>query len=136
MLGPYAFKIPEYPQFFYITALEITAKFATRLGFSSDATYYTGLAQSARALYQKTWYNAATGCYGAVAAGMAEPCTYVSQIMALTLGLVPAGSAQEAAVWAHAMGMHFSIYAPLYLSLFVDFSIRFFLVIFFFFFEM
>ena len=101
--GPYAFKTPDYPQFFYILALDITAKFASRLGFTTDAARYTNLAQSARGVYQKTYYDPKTNCYGAVEQGMAPPCTYVSQIMALTLGLVPSGSAEEAAVWSHAM---------------------------------
>jgi alpha-L-rhamnosidase len=101
--GPYKFKTPDYPQFFYITALDITAKFASRLGFADDVVHYSGLAKAARVLYQKAYYSPQTKCYGAVVQGMAPPCTYVSQLMALTLGLAPAGSAEEAAVWAHAM---------------------------------
>ena len=94
--GPYGFQTPEYPQFFYITALEITAKFAARLGQASDVTRYSTLATSARALYQSTYFNATTNCYAG--------CTYVSQVFALTLGLAgPQGSATERAVWAHAM---------------------------------
>lgn len=96
MPGPYGFQTPEYPQFFYIRALEITTKFATRLGFAADAAYYQGLATAARTLYQSTYYNATTGCYAG--------CTYVSQVFALTLGLAgPQGSPAEVAVWSHAM---------------------------------
>ena len=91
--GPYAFKTPEYPEFFYIRALEITTKFATRLGMTSDATYYGGLAAAARTLYQTTFYNTATGCYA--------NCTYVSQVLALTLDLPSA--ADEPLVWSNAM---------------------------------
>ena len=61
--GPYGFQTPEYPQFFYIRALEITTKFATRLGFAADAAYFGGLATAARALYQKTYFVPATNCY-------------------------------------------------------------------------
>ena len=94
--GPYGFQTPEYPQFFYIRALEITTKFATRLGFSADAAYYGGLATAARALYQSTYFNSTTSCYAG--------CTYVSQVFALTLGLAgPQGSPTEQAVWANAM---------------------------------
>jgi hypothetical protein len=94
--GPYAFKTPEYPMFFYVRALEITAKFAARLGQASDATYYSGMATAARALYKSTFFNATTGCYAG--------CTYVSQVLALTLGLAgPQGSPEEVAVWARAM---------------------------------
>jgi hypothetical protein len=79
-----------------VRALEITAKFATRLGHSDDATRYSTLATAARALYKSTFFNATTACYAA--------CTYVSQVLALTLGLSgPQGSPEEAAVWAHAM---------------------------------
>lgn len=82
--------------FFYVRALEITAKFAARLGQAADATYYSGMATAARTLYKKTFFNATTGCYAG--------CTYVSQVMALNLGLSgPQGSAEEAAVWANAM---------------------------------
>jgi hypothetical protein len=94
--GPYAFKTPEYPQFFYIRALEITAKFATRLGFSADAAKYTALATAARSLYVSTFYNATSGCFAG--------CTYVSQVFALTLGLAgPQGSPAEVAAWGNAM---------------------------------
>ena len=94
--GPYAFKTPEYPMYFYVRALEITAKFAARLGFTDDNTYYAGMAQAARTLYKKTFFNSSTNCYAA--------CTYVSQVLALTLGLSgPQGSPEEAAVWAKAM---------------------------------
>ena len=94
--GPYGFQTPEYPQFFYIRALEITTKFATRLGFAADASYYGGLATAARVLYQQTYFNATTNCYAG--------CTYVSQVFALTLGLAgEQGSPTEQAVWAHAM---------------------------------
>jgi alpha-L-rhamnosidase len=94
--GPYAFKTPEYPQFFYVRALEITTKFAKRLGQSADAAYYGGLATAARALYQSTYFNATTNCYAG--------CTYVSQVFALTLGLAgPQGSPTEQAVWANAL---------------------------------
>ena len=96
MPGPYAFKTPEYPQFFYIRALEITAKFATRLGHAGDAALYSGLAVAARELYVAHFYNATTGCFAG--------CTYVSQIFALTLGLAgPQGSPSEALAWARAM---------------------------------
>ena len=91
-----AFKTPEYPQFFYVRALEITAKFAARLGFASDAAYYASLAKDARALYVAHFYNATSGCFAG--------CTYVSQLFALTLGLAgPQGSPSEAAAWARAM---------------------------------
>ena len=91
--GPYAFKTPEYPLFFYIRALEITAKFATRLGFSADAARYSGLAAASRALYVKTYYDPASACFAG--------CTYVSQLFGLTLGLVPAGDVDKA--WAVCM---------------------------------
>lgn len=91
--GPYAFKTPEYPQYFYIRALEITAKFATRLGHASDAARYTNLATAARSLYLSTYYHADTAC-------MAN-CTYVSQIFALDLGLIPEADIDRA--WAHCM---------------------------------
>lgn len=82
--------------FFYVRALEITAKFAARLGQASDAAYYSGMATAARALYRSTFFNATTGCYAG--------CTYVSQVLALTLGLAgPQGSPEEVAVWARAM---------------------------------
>ena len=91
--GPYAFKTPEYPMFFYIRALEITAKFATRLGFTADATYYNGLAAASRALYVSTYYNASSACFAG--------CTYVSQLFGLTLGLVPEADIDKA--WAVCM---------------------------------
>ena len=91
--GPYAFKTPEYPLFFYIRALEVTAKFAARLGFSADAAYYSGLATASRSLYVKTYYDASTACFA--------NCTYVSQLFGLTLGLVP--DADVDAAWAHCM---------------------------------
>ena len=76
--------------------MEITAKFASRLGHADDVARYTALAKGARDLYQSTFYNAATGCYA--------NCTYVSQVFALALGLAgPQGSAQEQRVWANAM---------------------------------
>ena len=94
--GPYAFKTPEYPQFFYIRALEITAKFAARLGHADDAQLYSGLALAARDLYKTHFYNASNGCFA--------NCTYVSQVFALTLGLAgPQGSPTEVDAWARAM---------------------------------
>ena len=81
--GPYKFHTPEYPQFFYIQALDISAKFATRLGFADDATRYSGLAKTAREVYVSTFYNATTHCYAG--------CTYVSQVFALSLGLQTLG---------------------------------------------
>ena len=84
------------PQFFYIRALTVTAKFAARLGNAADAAHYGGLATAARVAYNTRWYNATTGCYAG--------CTYVSQVLALTLGLAgPQGTPAEAAVWARAM---------------------------------
>ena len=53
------------------------------------------LQTSARTLYNSLWYNSSTFCYA--------NCVYVSQIFALDLGLQPAGSAAEAAVWANAL---------------------------------
>ena len=92
----YAFKTPEYPQLFYVRALEITSKFAARLGHADDAAYYSALAVAARDLYVTHFYNASTGCFA--------NCTYVSQVFALTLGLAgPQGSPSEVAAWAHAM---------------------------------
>jgi len=110
-------------QYFYIIALDTTAAWATRLGFPADAARYQGLSvrarsaplratvrtlplfaclanlfllqTSARTLYNSLWYNASTFCYA--------NCVYVSQIFALDLGLQPAGSAAEAAVWANAL---------------------------------
>lgn len=89
--GPYAFKTAEYPQFFYVVALEITAKFANRLGYASDAARYSDLAKAARALYISTYYKANTNCFA--------NCTYVSQLFALALDLVPADTE---AIWAQA----------------------------------
>ena len=94
--GPYAFKTDEYPQFFYIRALQITSKFATRLNHPDDAAKYAALATDAINVYQTMFFNSTTNCYAA--------CTYVSQILALTLGLAgPQGSPTEQAVWANAM---------------------------------
>lgn len=93
--GPYQYKTPEYPQYFYIVALDTTTAWATRLGFPADAARYTSLAAAARATYNKNWYNPSTHCYA--------DCCYVSQIFALDLGLQPAGSAAEAAVWDNAL---------------------------------
>lgn len=54
------------------------------------------MATTARGLYKSTFFNATTNCYAA--------CTYVSQVLALTLGLSgPQGSPEEVAVWANAM---------------------------------
>jgi len=93
--GPYAFKTAEYPLFFYITALDITAKFAARLGQDADAARYAGLATTSRALYVSTYYDPATHCFA--------NCTYVSQLFGLALGVVPGGTAEQDAVWAHCM---------------------------------
>ena len=93
--GPYQYKTPEYPQYFYIVALDTTAAWATRLGFPADASRYEALSTAARATYNALYYNPATFCYA--------NCVYVSQIFALDLGLQPAGSAAEAAVWANAL---------------------------------
>ena len=62
-----------------------------RLGHATDASRYHSLAVQARSLYQKTWYNSTSHCY--------YNCTYLSQLLALTLVLVPRASAAEAAVW-------------------------------------
>jgi hypothetical protein len=82
--------------FFYISALDRTTEWAERLGRGADASRYGGLALSSRALYRQLFFNASANCY--------VDCGYVSQLFALTLGLPPRGSAEEAAVWASAVG--------------------------------
>ena len=92
--GPWNSLSVDYAQFFYIRALDVTTEWAARLGHDADAARYAGLAQAARALYMQLYYNASTNCF--------TDCGYVSQLFAITLGLLPAGSAEEAAVWAKA----------------------------------
>ena len=65
------------------------------MGATSDAVRYTSLLQAGKELYLKTYYNPSTHCFA--------DCMYVSQIFGLSLGLLPEGSADEAAVWANAM---------------------------------
>lgn len=90
----YAFKTVEYPLFFFISALDITAKFATRLGFPADAARYSGLSSASRAFYLANYYDASSNCFA--------ECTYVSQIFGLTLGIAPEADSDK--IWAHAMG--------------------------------
>ena len=98
--GPWSSRSIDYSLFFYISALDRTAEWAARLGRAADAARYGGLATSSRALYRELYYNASAGCY--------VDCAYVSQLFALTLGLPPRGSAEEASVWAHAVGWFMS----------------------------
>jgi len=93
--GPYAFKTDEYPQVWYVLALDTTAKFANRLGYTADAQRYTSIAQQARAIYISKYYNASNGCFAS--------CTYVSQIFAIVSNLFPQGSAEELQIWEQAM---------------------------------
>jgi alpha-L-rhamnosidase len=91
--------------FDYVRALEITAGFATDLGFAADAAYYGGLATTVRGLYNTVYYNAAAGTYAA-----GQP---INQIMAITLGVVPPAGA--AAVFANLVhGVTNGSYAPLH----------------------
>lgn len=108
--GPYAFKTPEYPQVWYILALDTTAKFANRLGFTADAERYTTLAQQARSVYLTRFYNASNGCFA--------DCTYVSQIFAISSNLVPQGSAEELQIWNQAMKWFNGTYNSEYTDLF------------------
>lgn len=80
----------------YIFALDSTSDFAARVGQPGDAAHYAGLAAAARAAYLAAYYNATTGCF-------TGNCTYVSQVFGLSLGLLPKGSAAEAAAWARAV---------------------------------
>ena len=85
-------------QYFYIVALEHTARFAARVGQISDAQRYQGLAAAARELYMARLCNASVGnrsCFGR--------CTYPGQIFGLSLDVLPRGGAEEAAAWAHVL---------------------------------
>ena len=75
-------------------ALAKTLAWAVRLNHPADAAKYTTLLAGAQQLYLTSYYNATSHCFA--------DCMYVSQIFGLTLGLLPSGSAEEAAVWAHA----------------------------------
>jgi alpha-L-rhamnosidase len=85
-------------QYFYIVALEHTARFAARVGHAADAQRYQGLAVGARELYTTRLCNASVGnrsCFG--------NCTYPAQIFGLSLGVLPRGGEEEAAAWAHVL---------------------------------
>jgi len=89
--GPYGHRTADYADFFYVTALQKTLSFATRLNIAGDVARYTTLLADAQALYLKTYYNAANSSF---VDGM-----YASQFFGLTLGLLPAGSAEERAAY-------------------------------------
>ena len=91
---------PEYvtgkTQYFYVLALERTARFAEMVGNAADNRHYASLASAAKAVYMKQLYNASSGCFG--------NCTYVNQIFGLSMpGTLPPGGAEEVAAWANVL---------------------------------
>jgi alpha-L-rhamnosidase len=91
--GTWDYRPADYSLFFYTSALDRSAEWASRLGHAADAARYGGLAASSRALYRQLFFNASAGCYA--------DCGYTSQLFALTLGLPPHGSSEESSVWSH-----------------------------------
>ena len=69
--------------FFFLRGVETVAGFATRLGKADDAARYSALAAATRAAFSSRLFNASIGLY--------EDGLPVSQILALELGLAPAG---------------------------------------------
>jgi alpha-L-rhamnosidase len=64
-------------QYFYVVALEQTARFAEMVGNAADRLHYASLASTAKAVYMKQLFNATSGCFG--------NCPYVNQIFGLSL---------------------------------------------------
>jgi len=82
-------------QYFYIVALEHTARFATRLGETADAERFGKLASTARALFMQR-LRRQDGCYG--------NCTYVNQIFGLSLSAQGSSPDEtDQASWAKAL---------------------------------
>ena len=75
------FKTPDISTAYFIKGLDVTANFATRLGFADDAKYYGDLATTTRANYNTAWFNATSGLYA--------PGYPINQIMALEIGVAP-----------------------------------------------
>jgi alpha-L-rhamnosidase len=93
--GPWNSLSIDYAQFFYISALDRTAEWATRLGLDADAARFANISLAARSIYMKLYFNESTYCF--------TDCHYVSQLFAIKLGLFPQGSPEEAAIWANAV---------------------------------
>lgn len=72
------------------------ADYATRMNMSEDAKRYSAGATAAGATLLDHFFNRSTSCFG--------NCTDVEQIFGLATGLLPSGSQQERAAWAHALG--------------------------------
>jgi alpha-L-rhamnosidase len=87
---------PDYPQAFYALSLQAMAAIAKRVGTPADAQRYAEAYANATAAYAAAFYDPATGCVGGGGA-----CAYSSAVYALTLGIVPQGSAAEALIWSH-----------------------------------
>jgi len=87
-------------QYFYVVALEHTARFAAVAGDAAGQARYTALADAARALYMQRLYINGTSCF--------SNCTYVNQIFGLSLQALPSGrpgspGVEEAAAWGHVL---------------------------------
>ena len=86
--------VPEYGSFFLARALDIVAPLAARLGLAADATRFAAAGAAVRAAYLARNYDAAAGLFG-----NASAFSLFSNLLGLTLRLLPEGSAQERAVF-------------------------------------
>ena len=86
--------MPEYGSFFLARALDIVAPLAARLGLAADATRFAAAGAAVRAAYLARNYDAAAGLFG-----NASAFSLFSNLLGLTLQLLPEGSAQERAVF-------------------------------------